>query len=231
MERKNLTSKVQEGSDENEFQAIITTDSIDRDHEVVMPGGVQWEPFLKDNPTIPFGHDGDNRLPVGRAMWIKPLPKRSPNRLLMGFRMGSTPFAEDVATLIKEGILNTMSIGFEPLEGEFGPPTEKEIKKRPELAGVRNVYRKSELVEVSVVTVPSNRDALIQRCKSMSQDTRDLLEVPQGEAPIVVPIRVFDKAIQYTVKSKRVPFSTGLTKEAILKIVDDKVSMRLGRIR
>ena len=49
--------------------SFITTDALDRDREVVLPGGGDFKQFRK-NPVVTFAHRYDE-LPVGRAVWLK----------------------------------------------------------------------------------------------------------------------------------------------------------------
>jgi HK97 family phage major capsid protein len=66
----------------------------------------------------------------------------------------STPFAQEIKTLVDEGMLNTVSVGGRYVDWDF----DKDGRK---------VVTDLELWETSIVTIPSNRSALIQRAKSI----------------------------------------------------------------
>lgn len=94
------------------------------------------------NPIILYNHNRD--LPIGRALdkkiteqglWIKAKISNSKD-----------PFVSYVRDLVKEGILKTLSIGFEPKQEQRNSDGVNEIKE----------WR---LNEISVVTLPANIDA------------------------------------------------------------------------
>lgn len=49
--------------------SIITTDTKDRDDEVLLPGGGEWGEFKK-NPIVTFDHNY-GELPAGSCLWLK----------------------------------------------------------------------------------------------------------------------------------------------------------------
>lgn len=142
--------------DENVFTAIISTQDIDRDNEVIVAKGISFENFLKD-PVVLWAHDHHTPA-IGNAMNIRARGKK----IIARVRMAPTEFAKEIFSLIKGGFLRAVSIGFDPFKDrDFGPPTDAEIKKNPDLAGVSRIFRKVDLLEFSVVNVPSNPEALI----------------------------------------------------------------------
>ena len=66
----------------------------------------------------------------------------------------STPFAQEIKTLVDEGMLSTVSVG--------GSVTNTSNDKSG-----RRVITEMELWETSIVTIPSNRSAQIQRAIDM----------------------------------------------------------------
>lgn len=133
--------------------AIINTDSVDRDNEVVLPSGLQRLNYA-GNPVVCWGHDYQS-LPVGTTQWIKGDGKQ----LIAKYRVSDkTQFARDVWGLLQDGVLRAHSIGFVPIEQS--PPTQQEMLERPDWKGCRNVVRKWELLEFSLVAIPANPEAL-----------------------------------------------------------------------
>lgn len=136
----------------------INTDHLDRDKEVLLPGGADLKNYNK-NPVVMYGHDYSS-LPIGRALWTKKVKEEGRDVLLSKPRFAPTQFATDVFNLVSEGFLNTASVGFMPEPFTGRTPTEDEIKKRPDWKDAKRVYDKWDLLEWSIVPVPSNPYAL-----------------------------------------------------------------------
>ena len=145
---------------ERTVTGFISTESMDRDREVVEMQGIDLNQFRK-NPVVPWAHDYHG-LPVGKSQWIKQTVKNGLKGLLAKTQFASAkanPFAENVFQCFKEGILRGFSIGFIPLKftdhetkaGEFSPT---------------RTYHKVLLLEYSPVPVPSNPDSLALALKS-----------------------------------------------------------------
>lgn len=164
---------VEEGK--REVVSIISTDDIDRDGEVVIPKGLVKKNYA-GNPVILLNHNWDS-LPIGKSLGIK----AQGNKLFArSYITDKTEIGRDAFELVKEGILTAISIGFSPLEQ--GPPTEKEILKRPELAQARNIIRKWELLEYSFVTIPANPQALsLSVSKSLSPTIKQFLDINEED--------------------------------------------------
>ncbi len=140
--------------DERSSTELISTASADRDNEILLPRGVELAHFKK-NPQVLWAHDY-RQPPIGKAAWVK--KDTTIGGLLAKTMYAATEFAEEIWSLVKGGFLPARSVGFIPIESH--EPDEKEIAKHPERAGVHRVYDKWELLEYSVVPVPSNRQAL-----------------------------------------------------------------------
>jgi HK97 family phage prohead protease len=141
-----------------EVVAVISTDCVDRDGEVVLPRGLAKANY-GGNPVVLWGHNYD-LPPIGVTRWIKPEGKSSDKcRLIAKYYLSDkTQLARDVFSLLQEGCLKAHSIGFQSLAAS--PPTKSEVKTRPDWEGCRNVIRSWELLEFSVVSVPANPEAL-----------------------------------------------------------------------
>lgn len=160
-------SSVQDfAEDERADISFITTDSVDRDGEVMYAKGGDFTQFRK-NPVVTFAHKYDE-LPVGRCMWLTqdeksgrkgwkaktqytPQPKNWPASLPF--------FPELVWHYVRERCLPGKSIGFLALE--VRSPEPKEIEQRPELSKVRRVIPKWLALEYAIAPVPCNPDALV----------------------------------------------------------------------
>ncbi len=150
----------------------INTDHVDRDNEVLLPRGAQMKNY-RENPVIMYGHNYEG-LPIAKSRWEK-RGKNAQGRdvILSQAEFARTPFANDVFDLVADGFLRTGSVGFIPMKrdgtrespgfftpGGGRPPTEKEIEDHPDWAAAKTVYDHWELLEWSIVPVPSNPYAL-----------------------------------------------------------------------
>jgi HK97 family phage prohead protease len=113
-----------------------------------VPGGIDFTAFLKSR-TVLFNHDHDQ--PVARAVSVE----RTNNglRALAQFPApGIDSLSDRVYGLIKSGVINAASIGFIPLEVE---------RRESRLGTAGFTIKEAELLEFSFVSVPSNRESLI----------------------------------------------------------------------
>jgi len=123
------------------FTASTATE--DRDGDIVEPRGIDTTNF-EQNPVILFAHD-NRELPVGKGVNYGVQGRE----FFVDVRFAETDKADDVYQLVRDGFLNAVSIGFIP----------KETVSREDADGLR--FEEVELLEVSVVPVPSNPDATV----------------------------------------------------------------------
>jgi len=135
---------------ERQYEFIASTMDMDRDKEVIDVNGWDLKNFKK-NPVIMFGHDYHS-LPIGRATKIGVKDGKLMNVVEFPPE-GTYEFADIVQRLVDTGYLKTQSVGFIPKEWEDGDFEEKSDKPR-------RTFKKQELLEISIVPVPSNPNAL-----------------------------------------------------------------------
>ena len=172
--RKSYESELQVDEGKREVIAIISTNSVDRDGEVVSPKGMRKKNFA-GNPVVMLNHDYQ-KLPIGKALWVK----SDGDKVISKYRVSdATQEARDVFGLLQDGTLNAHSIGF--ATNYKSKPTTKEINERPELADAKIIHRDWELFEFSVVGIPCNPDALaLAVSKGYSKAVIDFLTIPQA---------------------------------------------------
>ena len=181
-----------------EFIAKITTNMRDRDNEIVVTEGIDLRQYNK-NKVILWAHDYVEPA-IGSARWIKLFTNQKDRKsylLAKGRLAHGTARSDEILTLMQQGVLNTLSIGFIPIAGHA--PTEDEIKADSSLKGVRYVHDKVMLLEFSVVNVPANPEATIEAVGKgdikMSVDMQkelDLYSPPNTPEPEVIK-----KAVPY----------------------------------
>jgi len=178
LQRKQYVAKsIDIDEDERSLTAIINTDTVDRDGEVLLPKGANLENFMK-NPVVLWAHDYYD-TPIARALWIK----KGRGRITAKAKFADTDKAEEVYQLYKGGFLNAFSVGFDP--GSPREPKPEEIKANPDWANARRIYETWELLEFSAVPVPANPDALVIAVKSkdlnLSKQTRGELGIEEED--------------------------------------------------
>ena len=138
----------------------ITDDSLDRHSERVMPDGVDVSHF-KNHPVMFYNHHRsvDAYWADGNATKITPIGKweniTSKDGAIYADAVIDTqdPLGKEVFRKVQNGIINACSIGFRAVEWS----DDEELK----LQGQRGyTITKSELLEVSIVDIPSNRNAI-----------------------------------------------------------------------
>ena len=125
----------------------VSKNSVDRDNDTIKQAGWTLDNFKK-NPVVPFGHNYKD-LPIAKSLTIDIIK----NQLVSVAEFVSKeiyPFADTVYQMIKGGFLNATSVGFKALAYE----------QNDERGGYD--FLKQELLEYSVVPIPSNPDALVQ---------------------------------------------------------------------
>ena len=124
----------------------ITSPAIDRDKEILDPAGMDAANYLR-NPVILWGHDMDEV--VGKAVNLRRTDAGWEADIV--FADAVSEKAREVKALVDGGFVSATSVRFRPIESEEGR------------LGIDPYYRKYtrwELLEVSLVSVPANPEAL-----------------------------------------------------------------------
>jgi hypothetical protein len=146
------------------FPIWVTTRDIDRDKEIVMPRGISLRDWQK-SAVIIRGHDYSS-LPIGKAVWVGV----SDYGIKMHIEAAPTADGEEILALSRFMPL-TASIGMGGVEyaragsPEFDKITRKMLADWQEfsektLAELGGVIVKCTLLEVSIVSVPANPNAV-----------------------------------------------------------------------
>jgi len=151
---KYITPDFEKSNKERIIEGYASTYDIDRQYEVITPQALQKaiDTLLSTNTTVFYEHKHE-QFPVGRildakvddrGLWIKALISQTAN---------------EVWTLIQEGILNKFSIGGKVLD---------HYKKFDKKLGRDLTYiTNMELYEVSIVGLPANQYAQFHQSKSL----------------------------------------------------------------
>lgn len=162
MQHKTFTAEfkaAQTEGGETKFTATITTAAIDRDSDVVMPSGMNSKEY-EANPVLLYAHDP--LKPIGRMIRMR----RQDSAIDADFALVPRPdghtgewLPDTVGSLMRFGALKGVSIGYMPIDGGMRRATKADTDKYG--VGCKQVYSKWKLLEISVVSIPSNQEALI----------------------------------------------------------------------
>ncbi len=160
MENKQFASAVikENPNGKGEFVFTASTARSDRENDVIEPNGWVLEQF-KDGGPLLWGHD-QSKLPIGRVLWVKVDDGKLVGKAKFN---GQTQLSTDVEKLVRSGDLTALSVGFRPVDMNMNNE------------GGRN-FTKQELLEISVVNVPANPDAVIHSIKSMDIKSTNLIK-------------------------------------------------------
>jgi len=157
-ERRDMSLKTeirQSEKDEDVFTFIISREEEDRHESLVVVDGIDVSHF-KNNPVVLFNHNYDRV--IGKAFNINVVG----NTLQAQMRFDTDEFSQEIKGKVERGMLNATSIGFIINEWTFEEDTD-----------LFKIVR-SELLEFSIVTVPSNRSALIMRDAQIDSLTKSV---------------------------------------------------------
>lgn len=165
-----------EKADDGSFTAIASTNAVDRHGEIVDNNGWDLKAFKK-NPVILWGHDhNEPAIGVSKKTWVEGAGK-SAKLKIQPLLHDVTEKARAVKTLVDMGVIKTLSVGFRPLESPDGV-----------------TFTKNELLEVSMVNVPANAEAMTLAYKSLKKngfedETIEELGIPTEFVNEVVSLR------------------------------------------
>lgn len=133
------------------FIAVASTNSVDRHGEIVDNNGWDLKSFKK-NPVILWGHDhNEPAIGVSKKTWVEGTGKKA-KLMIQPMLHDVTEKAKAIKQLVEMGVIKTLSVGFKPLESPDGV-----------------TFTKNELLEVSMVNVPANADAMMMAYKGLKE--------------------------------------------------------------
>ncbi|MFN3585177.1 HK97 family phage prohead protease [Phenylobacterium sp.] len=180
----------------------LSAQTEDRDRDIIMQDGLRTEEFAK-NPVALMFHNGRS-WPIGQWSDVTKLltgrPKRTEATLNL-MAEGEEPDADRAARHIAAGTLRTCSIGFIPID----------VRRREIPEDKRDTYWypgyeiiEAELVEASIVPVPSLREALVKAAGAQGDDdfiaAREVIEqvldtwARHPETGLMIPRAEFETA-------------------------------------
>lgn len=179
--------EVKADEDSRRVSFTITTGAVDRDNDTINVDGWDLKHYLK-NPVVLFGHRSD-MPPIAKALSVK----KSAGALHATAEFlpaGVYPLADQVYEMVKLGFLRATSVGFRPKRDKSGRPA---MAWNEERGGID--FEEQELLEFSIVPVPSNPEALMERAKDFASAGRERMDafrkaLDLAEAALGKPVEV-----------------------------------------
>jgi len=179
---KRFSADIEVVDGERAVVARISTASLDRDKEVLLPSGMDAKDFEK-NPTVFFQHDY-YRLPVGKCVALKRDGDAIVAKTVFAERPATHPsnlewLPDTLLSLYQQKVMNAFSVGFEPRE--VRQPTKRDMEAFGE--DCQRVYSKWSMYEYSAVTLPANQDAVAMAVSKSFKQYAESLGVTPEQAP------------------------------------------------
>lgn len=126
---------------EGKITGVASTEAVDRDGEVIRQAGWDLKNYLK-NPVLMLMHNYQE-FPVGRVTNIEVMNGQLTFEAVFSKTLEK---ATEAYNLVQEGILSAFSVGFIPRQYD---PNDA------------NIITEAELLEISLVPVPANPQAIV----------------------------------------------------------------------
>ena len=166
-------TKAPEKKENRVLRFVGSDESIDRDNEKIMVDGWKLTNYRK-NPVVLVNHNPFD-LPVARTkkVWID----KDKNSLMFDIEFPEPEVSSIGDTLYKlysNGYMNATSVGFKP--------NPQKIKYGDGEKAPRVTFEEQELLEISLVSIPSNPRALLsQKCMKEAIDRNVIDELELNE--------------------------------------------------
>ena len=202
---------IKQQGDEVVIEGLANAATVDRTDEVIPPSAWDIEEYL-ENPVILFNHGKDPNygfLPVGKAIAIKITDQGLWVKVTLS--NSDVPKIKAIRDLVIEGILKTFSVGFDPGD------------ERRDANGV-NVVGYAKLLEISIVTLPMNKDS------TFSLSAKDILAMDKVLSRLRQKGAWVAAAVQQRIYSLQQTHGD-FNRDRALEEVGDQAGVRLDDVR
>jgi HK97 family phage prohead protease len=178
---------------DDEVEVVISTGVLARDGHILEPAGAQLDNYRK-NPIFLWVHD--QKIPVGVAEAITVEGDKITARVRFA-PIGVSAEADKVRGLVKSGIVRSVSVGFDAIEGEPLDPRKPKGGQR---------FTRWELLECSFVSVPADPGAVVtarefEGSPAMTETTEGAAAAAAAAAPKPVVLRAHRGGVGVMVRS------------------------------
>ena len=182
---KNLQCEIlrDKGNDRPVVSFIASTANADRYGDVINQRGWDLSKYRK-NPVILLNHNA-NALPIGRGE-----VDVVDGELMVDVEFDmDDPQAKEIARKTKAGFMNAVSVGFNPLDAT---PRNMLEKSHPAYGQSGQYFDRAELLEISIVTIPANGEAVASKGYAMQDrsfkisNLKHILDVEMRDDVVIV---------------------------------------------
>lgn len=172
MTKRTFATVTSSSATDDEPSMIISTANIDRDNDIIEPSGGEFAAYLT-NPVVGWQHLREGAMPIGSTTRLA--VERDGIRATWRWLQGD-PLADRVRNAFEQGVIRAASIGFHPIAWE------------PLGNGGRR-YTRWELLEWSLVAVPSNRQSVrVLRSLDLWDGDEALITLPDADNPLLLDL-------------------------------------------
>lgn len=178
MERKALSTEIKVSPDGRTVEGYASTYDLDAVGDIVVPGAYKR---TLDHRLARIKVLRDHEHPIGRPVEAYEDTKGLYTKSVIS----DTPLGNETLTLLRDGVLDRFSIGYEPVVKEFGKKDGQPVRYLKEI----------KLYEWSVVTFPANDSAVVTGVKALEDLDRLYCDVKAGRKPVdelVAAIKAID---------------------------------------
>jgi HK97 family phage prohead protease len=184
--RKYMTVEVKDAGTNPEtgmkrFDFVASTDAVDREGDILFPDGWELDNY-HENPVILWAHESWT-YPIGRSVATK-LDNGQLRTTIEFTPADVNPEGHRVYKLVEAGFVKAVSVGFQP----------KEWVWNDDHKGYD--FTRNELLEISVVPVPANQEALLAAGVDAST-AKWYSGISKGAAAQVVLDQIIKTAVDY----------------------------------
>lgn len=159
---------------------VASTDRADRYGDIIDQRGWDLDAY-RANPVILLNHDHQS-LPIGRGN-----VRMTEAGLVIDVEFDmADPRAAEIAGKAERGFMNAVSVGFAPLKSTPRAQLPSEHYAFSKSGG--QFFEQAELLEVSIVTIPANADAVAIAAKNIGFDLKayikELVETEVNAMPV-----------------------------------------------
>ena len=166
MQYKSIDAEIVKGAESERkdlVSFIASTASPDRYGDVINQKGWSLAKYRK-NPVILLNHNA-NQLPIGRGE-VDVID----GKLMVDIEFDmEDPIGAEVARKTKDGFMSAVSVGFNPIEST---PRSMLSKDDPYYAPRGEYFERAELLEISIVTIPANGEAVAAKSLNIKEMVR-----------------------------------------------------------
>lgn len=160
---------------------VASSEAVDRYGDIIVASGWQLKNFKK-NPIALWQHQATS--PIGTWKDVQIVDDKLMATLELA-KAGTSTIVDMLRGMIEQRVLRAVSVGFQPINGQV----ERIMDDKGNWTGGYR-YLKSELLEISVVSVPANPEAIsVAKAMGISAEEQALLFTKEQPAPTTVPPR------------------------------------------